>query len=109
MFANCATCWNALLLADQPLLDAAALGAALGPLQPLPELPRAADDRPVGDFQQAREAFERDLIGRALAQSAGNVVEAAKRLGLGRSTLYKKIVALGMRLDSGTRLEIETN
>ncbi|WP_301271650.1 helix-turn-helix domain-containing protein, partial [Pseudomonas aeruginosa] len=90
-------------------LDAAALGAALGPLQPLPELPRAADDRPVGDFQQAREAFERDLIGRALAQSAGNVVEAAKRLGLGRSTLYKKIVALGMRLDSGTRLEIETN
>ncbi|HBP2581081.1 TPA: AAA family ATPase, partial [Pseudomonas aeruginosa] len=100
---------RALLLADQPLLDAAALGAALGPLQPLPELPRAADDRPVGDFQQAREAFERDLIGRALAQSAGNVVEAAKRLGLGRSTLYKKIVALGMRLDSGTRLEIETN
>ncbi len=68
-----------------------------------------ADDRPVGDFQQSREAFERDLIGRALAQSAGNVVEAAKRLGLGRSTLYKKIVALGMRLDSGTRLEIETN
>lgn len=100
---------RALLLADQRLLDAAALGAALGPLQPLPELPRAADDRPVGDFQQAREAFERDLIGRALAQSAGNVVEAAKRLGLGRSTLYKKIVALGMRLDSGTRLEIETN
>ncbi|TEL31247.1 sigma-54-dependent transcriptional regulator [Pseudomonas aeruginosa] len=100
---------RALLLADQPLLDAAALGAALGPLQPLPELPRAVDDRPVGDFQQAREAFERDLIGRALAQSAGNVVEAAKRLGLGRSTLYKKIVALGMRLDSGTRLEIETN
>ncbi|MFO6383096.1 AAA family ATPase, partial [Pseudomonas aeruginosa] len=45
---------RALLLADQPLLDAAALGAALGPLQPLPELPRAADDRPVGDFQQAR-------------------------------------------------------
>ncbi|MBN0438155.1 AAA family ATPase, partial [Pseudomonas aeruginosa] len=37
---------RALLLADQPLLDAAALGAALGPLQPLPELPRAADDRP---------------------------------------------------------------
>ncbi len=100
---------RALLLADQRLLDAAALGAALGPLQPLPELPRAADDRPVGDFQQAREAFERDLIGRALAQSAGNVVEAAKRLGLGRSTLYKKIVALGIRLDSGTRLEIETN
>ncbi|KSK25386.2 hypothetical protein APA39_33050 [Pseudomonas aeruginosa] len=100
---------RALLLADQPLLDAAALGAALGPLQPLPELPRAADDRPVGDFQQAREAFERDLIGRALAQSAGNVVEAAKRLGLGRSTLYKKIVALGIRLDNGTRLEIETN
>ncbi|MDU1798390.1 MAG: helix-turn-helix domain-containing protein, partial [Pseudomonas aeruginosa] len=31
-------------------------------------------------------------------------VEAAKRLGLGRSTLYKKIMALGMRLDNGTHL-----
>jgi transcriptional regulator of acetoin/glycerol metabolism len=31
-----------------------------------------------------------------LKQCEGNVVEAAKRLGLGRSTLYKKMVALGI-------------
>lgn len=105
MFANCATCWNARCCwPTNRCWTPPPSARRSAPLQPLPELPRAADDRPVGDFQQAREAFERDLIGRALAQSAGNVVEAAKRLGLGRSTLYKKIVALGMRLDNGTHL-----
>lgn len=104
MFANCATCWNARCCWPTNRCWTPPPSARRSALQPLPELPRAADDRPVGDFQQAREAFERDLIGRALAQSAGNVVEAAKRLGLGRSTLYKKIVALGMRLDNGTHL-----
>ncbi|MCF5172070.1 helix-turn-helix domain-containing protein, partial [Pseudomonas canadensis] len=36
------------------------------------------------------------VIGTALRACEGNVVEAAKRLGLGRSTLYKKMVALGL-------------
>jgi len=36
------------------------------------------------------------LIAAALRQCEGNVVEAAKRLELGRSTLYKKMVALGI-------------
>ncbi len=31
-----------------------------------------------------------------LRQCAGKVIQAAKRLGLGRSTLYKKMVALGI-------------
>lgn len=72
---------RALLLADQPLLDAAALGAACWPLQqPLPELLERRTTGQSGISNRPGEAFERDLIGRALAQSAGNVVEAAKRL-----------------------------
>ena len=35
-------------------------------------------------------------IAGALADHAGNVPQAAKALGLGRSTLYKKMVALGL-------------
>jgi len=47
-------------------------------------------------FSQARERFDRQLIESALAQCGGKVTEAAARLGLGRSTLYKKMVALGI-------------
>lgn len=46
--------------------------------------------------REACEAFERKLIGEALAECEGNVPQAAQALGLGRSTLYKKMVALGL-------------
>ncbi|MNC82350.1 Bacterial regulatory protein, Fis family [compost metagenome] len=47
-------------------------------------------------YREACEAFERELIAGALAEHGGNVPEAASALGLGRSTLYKKMVALGL-------------
>jgi DNA-binding NtrC family response regulator len=47
-------------------------------------------------FSAARERFDRQLIQNTLAQCAGKVPQAAVRLGLGRSTLYKKMVALGI-------------
>ncbi|MNR65056.1 Bacterial regulatory protein, Fis family [compost metagenome] len=47
-------------------------------------------------FSQARERFDRQLIESTLAQCGGKVIEAAARLGLGRSTLYKKMAALGI-------------
>ncbi|MCY1289159.1 Anaerobic nitric oxide reductase transcription regulator NorR [compost metagenome] len=89
---------RAVLLSDQPLLDAAALRATLGVLQPLPEetSARTASLAPGEDFQHARERFERELIAGVLAEHAGNVPAAARRLGLGRSTLYKKMAALGI-------------
>ena len=81
---------RATLLADQPRLGVADLRAALGPLSPL----SAAPVRQT--YREACEAFERSLIAGALADHAGNVPQAAKALGLGRSTLYKKMVALGL-------------
>ena len=83
---------RATLLADQARLGAADIRAALGPLQPL-----AVEDEPVTGYREACEAFERDLLGKALARCGGNVPEAARQLGLGRSTLYKKLVALGIQ------------
>jgi transcriptional regulator with PAS, ATPase and Fis domain len=83
------------LLSDEPLLTAAALRTAIGRFSPLP----ASKVLNIGgdqDFYSARAAFERQLIEESLAAHHGNVVEAAKRLGLGRSTLYKKMVALGI-------------
>ncbi|OAS27850.1 Fis family transcriptional regulator [Pseudomonas putida] len=81
---------RATLLADQPRLGVADLRAALGPLSPLAKAPVRQS------YREACEAFERGLIAGALAEQGGNVPEAAAALGLGRSTLYKKMAALGL-------------
>jgi transcriptional regulator of acetoin/glycerol metabolism len=39
----------------------------------------------------ALKDVESDLIRRVMQQSRGNVAEAAKRLGISRATLYRKI------------------
>ncbi|MFC0666851.1 sigma-54 interaction domain-containing protein [Azotobacter chroococcum] len=86
---------RATLLNDGPLLDAAMLAAALGPQPPLamatPPSPSASGE----SYRQAMQRFERELLENALA-SAGNALEAARRLGLSRSTLYRRLAALGI-------------
>ncbi|MEF9897480.1 MAG: sigma 54-interacting transcriptional regulator [Pseudomonas sp.] len=78
------------LLADQTRLSAGDLQAAMGNFEPLER-----KTAPVS-YKQACADFERQLLGTTLARCAGNVPQAAKELGLGRSTLYKKLVALGL-------------
>ncbi|WP_313512671.1 sigma 54-interacting transcriptional regulator [Pseudomonas sp.] len=90
---------RAALHCESATLDAPALQQAIGVLEPLPAgtvMAEAASIRAGQDFYGARDAFEKQLIESALAAHAGSVVEAARRLGLGRSTLYKKILALGI-------------
>jgi transcriptional regulator with PAS, ATPase and Fis domain len=81
---------RATLLADQPRLTALDLREALGPVATL------ATTTVRQSYRDACAQFERKLIADTLAEHAGNVVEAAKALGLGRSTFYKKKVALGV-------------
>ena len=58
--------------------------------------PSPAGPLPTEDLPLSYEAYERVLIARVLAQCGGSVVEAANTLGVGRSTLYRKIKALGL-------------
>ncbi|UVL26897.1 sigma-54 interaction domain-containing protein [Pseudomonas donghuensis] len=82
---------RATLLADQPRLSVGDVQAALGDLAPLQvQLPQLS-------YKQACADFERQLLENTLARCAGNVPEAARQLGLGRSTLYKKLVVLGIK------------
>ncbi len=64
----------------------------------------AADLKPfLGDtlssdskLKEAVENFEREFIARAIARNAGNMTETARRLGLERSHLYKKMKKFGI-------------
>jgi two-component system nitrogen regulation response regulator GlnG len=57
----------------------------------------ARGERAVGD--RLEQEFERTLILRALAHTAGHRMEAAQRLGWGRNTLTRKIQELGLEAD----------
>lgn len=69
-------------------------GLAAGPLAPRPAsdlLGREGEDGPTG-FARA----ERTAVIRALARTGGNVTEAARALGVGRATLYRRMKRLGL-------------
>ena len=44
------------------------------------------------------EGVERNAIVQTLKETGGNKLEAAKRLGIGRQTLYNKIKAYGIEV-----------
>ncbi|MBK5552934.1 sigma 54-interacting transcriptional regulator [Pseudomonas sp. TH03] len=88
---------RAALLSDDLMLNAADIRAAIGTFTPVERvIPLSVETAGHETFSEARERFDRQLIEATLAQCGGKVIEAAVRLGLGRSTLYKKMVALGI-------------
>ena len=88
---------RAALLSDDLVLDAREIRAAIGNLIPLTcSASLEGGATTFETFSQARQRFDRQVIEQALLQCAGNVVNAASQLGLGRSTLYKKMAALGI-------------
>jgi transcriptional regulator with PAS, ATPase and Fis domain len=87
---------RAALLSDDAVLNVREIHAAIGQFIPLAAHSNPSKLPVFETFSQARRRFDRQLIEQALVQCSGNVVEAASQLGLGRSTLYKKMAALGM-------------
>jgi DNA-binding NtrC family response regulator len=77
------------ILSTGESIQESAVRAALGPQD-------AADGG--GSLRAVVEEAERKAITRALKGAQGNVSEAARRLGLERSHLYKKARALGLEL-----------
>jgi DNA-binding NtrC family response regulator len=63
-------------------------------LPPLPQTPiRILDER---GHLRTLEEIERDLILHAIEVYAGHMSEIARRLGIGRSTLYRKVREQGL-------------
>ena len=73
-----------------------ARGDVLGP-EDLALRPRAGGAATALEELTLAEA-ERYLLQRALARAHGNVVEAARRLGLSRSALYRRLQAYGLEV-----------
>ncbi len=76
-------------------------GGDIGPDQVRAVLP-LNDDPAAGEarLSDAVREFERKQIQAALRATGGNITQAASRLGLERSHLYKKMKKLGGRLES---------
>ncbi len=89
---------QACMLADGPRLGEADIRGIVAPSEIAAgeTAPAAARAAALGTYDEALAEFERDLIARTLQACGGKVTAAAKRLGLGRATLYKKIAALGI-------------
>lgn len=56
-------------------------------------IPTVALTTPSGR-QRSYDQIEMDVIKAAIAHSKGNISLAAKRLGIGRSTIHRKLAAL---------------
>jgi len=98
---------RSVLFADGPVILASSLPdslrergagappiAALGPLGAM-AAPSGASMKEI--VRQAQAELERELIGRALEETGGNVTRAAKRLQISRKSLQIKMKELGLR------------
>jgi DNA-binding NtrC family response regulator len=74
------------------------IGAPPSATQLMPDLPAAVPVRILDERGHLRtlEEIERDLIQLAIEIYAGHMSEVARRLGIGRSTLYRKVREQGL-------------
>ncbi|PAX07671.1 sigma-54-dependent transcriptional regulator [Sphingomonas lenta] len=85
----------ALTRADFPQIAAASSRVAAGPAGGLATSGGVTLFRPDGNMRQLDE-IEADVIRLAIGHYRGRMTEVARRLGIGRSTLYRKLGELGI-------------
>jgi len=84
------------------------LALAPGPVLRLSDLagarrrpPAATAAAPPADLPLSLDAYERCAIERALREAGGDASLAARRLGIGRSTFYRRLAAHGIPTRGG--------
>jgi DNA-binding NtrC family response regulator len=83
-------------MADGPVATAQAMVAS--PQSYVAEMPKEAPVRILDERGHLRtlEEIEKDLIQLAIGVYSGHMSEVARRLGIGRSTLYRKVREQGI-------------
>jgi DNA-binding NtrC family response regulator len=85
------------MLSDSEHIDVRALGAFMG-AEASAAPASGAEETDTTSYAGAMAGFEKRFLSEALRASGGRVAEAAQRIGIGRATMYKKIVALGIEV-----------
>jgi two-component system nitrogen regulation response regulator NtrX len=75
-------------------------GESIGPTEVEDALPADSDDHPPSEIKQARDRAEKETIQATLRQCDWNVSEAARRLGMDRGYLHRKIKRYGLARES---------
>ena len=91
---------GALILVDSDLVDVDLLKFASGESMELPEAAAqvaAGSDSDTGALDAAIAELETRMLREAMAQASGNQSEAARRLGISRVGLIKKLARLGLK------------
>jgi DNA-binding NtrC family response regulator len=91
---------RSLLLADGPEIAADDLPPGLGTTTAAPRtepaIPKKESSGPTS-VAMSLEELEKAAIERALKRHGGNLSDVARQLGIGRSTLYRKLEQYGLR------------
>jgi two-component system nitrogen regulation response regulator GlnG len=66
------------------------------------EVERAFSRGETAVLDKFAQAFEKAMIGKALARTGGRRIEAANLLGMGRNTITRKIAELGLEARTGS-------
>jgi two-component system response regulator AtoC len=90
--------YSAMTLSEGPQLDSASLPERIGKSTPrAPGEPVPSHPSPLAQIvAQATEKTEKETIQGALAKAGGNREKAAELLGIGRTTLYRKLKQYGI-------------
>ncbi len=90
---------RAVVIAETPVLTPAELSSEIYPVDAddvIEVAPVDAVPRPPSEWKNDRDRLEREQLVRALAAASGNKAEAARALGLARSTLLSRLKKLGL-------------
>jgi DNA-binding NtrC family response regulator len=85
-----------------PRLVAAAVPDVLPPHPaPAPDAPYVMSTTDIAGHMRKLEEIETEVIRMAISRYDGHMSEVARRLGIGRSTLYRKLKDLGLEEEAG--------
>jgi DNA-binding NtrC family response regulator len=88
---------SSLALAGEARLRVADLPASAGSIRQIESLP-------VGSMSLTLDAYEKLALERALSEAGGDARTAARRLGIGRSTFYRKLSKHGLEVRGAARV-----
>ncbi|HWD26472.1 MAG TPA: sigma-54 dependent transcriptional regulator [Rhizomicrobium sp.] len=100
------------IAAPTPTASAAATGATSAPLYapaPAHASPYALSGTDASGHMRKLEDIESEVIRMAIGRYDGHMSEVARRLGIGRSTLYRKLKELGLDPDAPESMVAQPN